>query len=88
MQTEKGAVAPRTIMRYEQIIRDFLSNIGAHAQAPLETLSTDAILEFKERWLSGGRSPRTVNRIIKILKRPFKIALEQPSPTSSVESNL
>jgi site-specific recombinase XerD len=63
--------------RYEQIVRDFLSSIGAQAQAPLETLSTETILEFKERWLLGGRSPRTVNQTIKILKRPFKIALEQ-----------
>ncbi len=77
IRTEKGAVAPRTMMRYEQIVRDFLSSIGARAQAPLEALSTDAILEFKERWLSGGRSPRTVNQTIKILKRPFKIALEE-----------
>jgi integrase len=77
IRTEKGAVAAGTMIRYEQIVRDFLSSIGAHAQVPLEALSTDAILEFKERWLSGGRSPRTVNQTIKILKRPFKIALDQ-----------
>jgi integrase len=70
-------VAAGTMMRYEQIIRDFLSSIGTQAHAPLEALSTDTILEFKERWLSGGRSPRTVNQTIKILKRPFKIALDQ-----------
>jgi integrase len=77
IRTERGAVAQGTIMRYEQIVRDFLSSIGTQAQAPLEALSTDTFLEFKERWLSGGRSPRTVNQTIKILKRPFKIALEQ-----------
>jgi integrase len=77
IRTEKGAVAARTMMRYEQIVRDFLNTIGAQAQAPLEALSTDTILAFKERWLSGGRSPRTVNQTIKILKRPFKIALEE-----------
>ena len=77
IRNEKGAVAARTMMRYEQIIRDFLSNIGPQAQAPLEALSADRILEFKERWLSGGRSPRTVNQTIKILKRPFKIALDE-----------
>ena len=70
-------MAAGTMMRYEQIVRDFLSSIGAEAQAPLEALTTDTILEFKERWLSGGRSPRTVNQTIKILKRPFKIALEE-----------
>jgi integrase len=70
-------LAPGTITRYEQIVRDFLKSIGARARAPLEALSSDTILEFKEQWLSGGRSPRTVNQTIKILKRPFKIALEQ-----------
>ena len=64
-------------MRYEQIVRDFLNSIGAQAQAPLEALTTDTILAFKERWLSGGQSLRTVNQTIKILKRPFKIALEE-----------
>jgi integrase len=77
IRTEKDAVAPGTLIRYEQIVRDFLSNIGALAQAPLEAVSADAILEFKERWLSGGRSPRTVNQTIKILKRPFNIALDE-----------
>jgi integrase len=77
IRAERGAVAAGTMVRYEQIIRDFLSSIGTQAHAPLEALSTDTILEFKERWLSGGRSPRTVNQTIKILKRPFKIALDE-----------
>ena len=49
IRIEKDAVALGTLIRYEQIVRDFLSNIGALAQAPLEALSTDAILEFKAR---------------------------------------
>jgi hypothetical protein len=60
IRTERGAVSPGTIMRYEQIVRDFLSSIGTQADA----LSTDTILEFKERWLSGGPSPRTVNQTL------------------------
>jgi site-specific recombinase XerD len=81
IRTEKDAVAPGTMMRYEQIVRDFLNSIGTQAEAPLEALSTDTFLEFKEWWLSGGRCPWTVNQTIKILKCPFlqvyKIALEQ-----------
>jgi integrase len=77
IRSEKDAVAARTMMRYKQIVRDFLSNIGTQALAPLDTLSTDTILEFKEQWLAEGRSPRTVNQTIKILKRPFKIAVEE-----------
>jgi integrase len=77
IRTERGAVAGRTMRRYEQIVRDFLSSIGTQAQAPVEALTADTFLQFKERWLSGGRSPRTVNLTIKILKRPFEIALEE-----------
>jgi hypothetical protein len=40
IRTEKGPVPARTMMRYEQIVRDFLSSIGPKAQAPLEALST------------------------------------------------
>src|SRR4029077_13989624 len=43
IRTERGAVAGRTMMRYEQIVRDFLSSIGTQAQAPLEALTTDTI---------------------------------------------
>jgi site-specific recombinase XerD len=60
-----------------QRVADLLEYDGLAEQASLEALSTDTILAFKERWLSGGRSPRTVNQTIKILKRPFKIALEE-----------
>ena len=60
-----------------QITRDLLGRVGALAQVPLEALSTDAILEFKERRLSGGWSPRAVNQTIKILKRSFRVALDE-----------
>src|SRR5258708_34683182 len=68
-------VRKSTKKRKRSEAKEILEALGR--QAPLEALSTDAILEFKERWLSGGRSPRTVNPTIKILKRPFKIALEE-----------
>src|SRR6516225_10219597 len=51
IRTERGAVAGRTMMCYEQIVRDFLSSIGTQAQAPLEALTTNTFLQFKERWL-------------------------------------
>ena len=81
-RTEKGAVTAGTMIRYEQIVRDFLSSIGAHAQVPLEVLSTDTILEFKERWLSGGRSLRTVNQTIKILKKNCLVRITRKDRSS------
>jgi integrase len=78
IRTEKGAVAGRTMMRYEQIVRDFLNSLGAQAQAPLEALTIDAILAFKERWLSGRQVPADCEPDDQDLEAPvFKIALEE-----------
>ena len=56
-RTEKGAVTLRTLIRHDEIVRDFLNTIGAQARAPREALTTDATqFSSKEWWLSGDRS--------------------------------
>ena len=65
-------------------MRDFLKAIGDQADAPLETLSTDTFLAFKEWWLSGGRAPRRVNQTIKI----YGSSLEPFGLISSCGGNL
>jgi hypothetical protein len=84
IRAEKGALAARPMMRYEQIVRDFLSTIGVQAQAPLEVLSTDTILEFKDLHCvvpGGGLSPEGTQWIscqpgfflpVRVLSRLFR----------------
>jgi integrase len=77
LKTEKDAVTASTLERYEQISRDFMACIGKKADAPLEALSTEDVIKFKDERLADGLSPRTVNQTVKILKRPFKLALDE-----------
>jgi integrase len=77
IRLEKGAVTPGTINRYQQVARNLVDDLGPKADAPLEALATDDFLKFKENRLKAGLSPRGVNLLIKILKRPFKIAVDE-----------
>jgi integrase len=77
IRLEKDAVAPGTLNRYRQVARNLIDDLGPKADAPLEALTTDDFLKFKENRLEAGLSPRGVNLLIKILKRPFKIAVDE-----------
>jgi integrase len=78
LKTEEGAVSVPTLERYSQVVDNFLDCLGPKADARLSAISTDDIIKFRDQLLSGGRSPATVNYVVrKILKRPFKVALEE-----------
>jgi len=77
IRLEKDAVAPGTLNRYQQVARNLIDDLGPKADAPLEALTTEDFLKFKENRLKAGLSPRGVNLLIKILRRPFKIAVDE-----------
>jgi integrase len=77
IRLEKDAITPGTLNRYQQVARNLVDDLGPKADAPLEALTTDDFLKFKENRLKAGLSPRGVNLLIKILKRPFKIAVDE-----------
>ena len=78
LATEKGAISEGTLDRYTQIVRRFLNNLGPKADIRLSAITTDDVTKFRDELLEEGRTPRTVNQIIRsILKRPFKVALEE-----------
>lgn len=77
LRLEEGAVSSGTLSRYRQVARNLVDDLGPKADAPLEALTTDDLLKFKENRLKAGLSPRGVNLLIKILRRPFKIAVDE-----------
>jgi integrase len=75
---ESGAVADSTLKRYQQIIDSFLAFLGTRAEVRLEAVTTDDFTAYRDLLLSEGRSPRTVNVVVrKILKRPFTAAINE-----------
>jgi integrase len=78
LKTEEGAVSEGTLERYRQVTRDFLGSLGKRADVRLEAITADDCVRFRDELLAGGRTPGTVNFIVrKVLKRPFKIAIDQ-----------
>jgi integrase len=78
LKTEQGAVSDSTIERYRQVTDDFLEFLGAKQNLRLASVTTDDVVGFRDKLLAEGRSPQTVNYTVrKILRRPFKVALEE-----------
>jgi integrase len=76
LETEKGAISDSTLVRYKQIVKDFLACIGPVANLRLENITTEDVLKYREQLEAGGRAPLTVNLTIKrVLKRAFKVAI-------------
>jgi integrase len=77
LRDEKDAISDGSFERYEQIARNFVESLGPKGGAPLQALSTEDFLRFKEERLKAGLSKRSVNLALKILKRPLKIAVDE-----------
>ena len=80
LETEKGAISEGTLVRYKQIVKDFLACIGSVANLRLENITTEDVLKYRKQLEAGGRAPLTVNLTIKrVLKRAFKVAMDEAS---------
>jgi integrase len=78
LETEKGAISGSTLVRYKQIVKDFLACIGPVANLRLANLTTEDVLKYREQLEAGGRAPLTINLTIKkVLKRAFKVAIDE-----------
>jgi integrase len=78
LATEKGAVADSTLERYRQVTQSFLDCLGSKQNVRLSAITTEDVTKFRDKLLAEGRSPQTVNLTVrKILKRPFKVALDE-----------
>src|SRR4029077_19266886 len=74
LTNKTGAVSERTLVRYRQVIRDFLAFMGARAEAPLASISPGDITSFRNKLREEGRSVATCNAIRGMLSVPFDVA--------------
>ena len=75
LTNKSGAVSDRTLVRYRQVIRDFLVHMGPRAEAPLASVSPGDIIAFRNKLREEGRAANTCNSIIKgSLSGPFEVA--------------
>jgi integrase len=91
LANKEGTTAPRTLERYRQIVRDFLSHLGLKANASIAAVSPGDLTGFRNALRSEGRSASTCNTVVKgILNAPFerahKLGYISANPVSAVES--
>lgn len=67
-------VSDRTLLKYGQIVREFLAHLRERADAALNEIVDEDLKGFRNALARSGHSASTVNGAIKILRSPFHLA--------------
>jgi integrase len=74
---QRGTVAAKTFVRYEQVLRDFKETLGSRGTgSPLRLLTREVFTRHRDRLLAEGCSPTTCNHAFKTLSDVFADALK------------
>ena len=75
LANKTGGASENTMLRYRQVVRDFLASLGSRAKASLAGVSPGDIVSFRDKLRSEGRAVSTCNMVVKkILSVPFEAA--------------
>lgn len=72
---KNGATSERTLVKYQQVTKDFLEHLGDRAARPLNAISVTDVRSFRDALAKKGLSPTTANQVSrKVLSAPFEAA--------------
>ena len=74
LEEKKVSISPRTKLKYEQIVREFLDHLQEKADAPINGIVDGDLISFRNSLARAGHSASTVNGAMKILRSPFHLA--------------
>ena len=63
LTNKTGAISERTLVRYQQVVRDFLRQLGRRAEASIDSVSPPDIIAFRNKLREEGRSVATCNAL-------------------------
>src|SRR5262245_7212139 len=69
--------ADKTLDRYQQVIRDFLSSLGERAELPLHQITWLDVEQYRDKITAAGKSNRTANLSITVISAAFNAALRK-----------
>jgi integrase len=72
-QTRSG----KTLDRYRQVVRDFLSSLGDRANAWIHHITSEDILAYRTHVRKTGRTARTANLSVTVISAGFRAALRE-----------
>jgi integrase len=74
LEEKRVSISPRTFLKYEQIVREFIAHLEKRADSLLNEIVDDDLKSFRNSLSRSGHSPATVNGILNILRSPFRLA--------------
>ena len=75
LKNKTGGTSEATLVRYKQVVRDFLTHLKARAKVSLSAITPGDIVSFRDNLREGGRAVSTCNMVVKkILSVPFEQA--------------
>jgi len=75
LENKAGCASANTMLRYRQVIRDFLASMGKRAKASLASVNPGDIVTFRDALRKDGRAVSTCNMVVrKVLSVPFEQA--------------
>lgn len=91
LKNREGSASATTMLRYKQVIRDFLEHLGDRAELTIAAVTHGDVVRFRDKLKVGGRAESTVNNTVKkVLNVPFAAALKlgiiPVNPVASVDS--
>jgi len=91
LDNTEGSTAATTMLRYRQVIRDFLAGMGSRSKKSLAGVNPGDIVHFRDALREGGRAVSSVNVTVKkILSIPFEAARREgyilTNPVAAVKS--
>ena len=69
--------AGKTVVRYRQVVRDFLVSLGDRANAWIHHITSEDILAYRTHLRKTGRTARTANLSVTIISVGFRAALRE-----------
>jgi integrase len=82
--------AGKTMDRYRQVIRDFITSLGSRANLALTHVTPKDVLAYRNSISKTGKAARTANLSVKVVSAAFNAAVRQhiieSNPTTALES--
>jgi integrase len=82
--------AGKTMDRYRQVIRDFITSLGARANLSLSHITPKDVLTYRNSITKSGKAARTANLSVKVIGAGFNAAVRQhiieSNPATALES--
>jgi len=77
LEMKEQVRAGKTLDRYRQVVRDFLSSLGERADAWIHHITSRDILAYRTHIRKTGRTTRTANLSVTVISAGFRAALRE-----------